>query len=205
MAPKADSLITLDPATHRYAWRGRTYPSVSEIIRRTGAYDHYNDIPAEYIAKAAKVGDTVHTAIFLYHLLGITFERYDPTVQPMLGAYEQFLSDTGYEVVESELMMLDPDLGFAGTLDQVGFLYGKRTIVDLKTTSSINQPAVELQTAAYEHLWTNGIVNPRYATLSRGPIAQRGVLHLKKTGRYEWVACADRTAFARFCAHLGSK
>lgn len=54
------------------------------------------------------------------------------------------------EVIEQN--MVSGDLGYAGTLDRILVLNGKRYIVDIKTSNAIH-PHYWLQLAAYRELW----------------------------------------------------
>jgi len=198
------SLITFDPAMHVYRWRGHSYPSVTQVID-AGGYIDYGHVPPDILKRAAAIGNEVHSAIFMHHLLGMSFDRFAGTpARAYLAGYERFLSETGFQAIENEVVAIEPDLKYAGTLDVVGFLYGARVIIDYKTTSVINKPAVELQTSAYERLWTHGKMNPRYDSLERGDIHARYVLQLRKNARYSLVKCDDPTSFGRFCGLLAA-
>lgn len=199
-------LITFDPATHTYWWRGRSYPSVTQIIARSGVTD-YSNVPPDVLKRAAKIGDRVHSAIHMHHTLktelAADMHPEDPA-RSYLEAYAKFLKDTKYRSIASEVPSICAQYEFAGTIDSVGWLYGSRVLIDYKTTASENTPAWELQTAAYAYLWTHGLMNPRFDELDRGEIQFRYALHLRRTGKYSLAPLPDSTSFSRFVHMLNS-
>jgi hypothetical protein len=71
----------------------------------------------------------------------------------MLNRYAEFIERFSPEVISSELNIVSERLGFAGTLDRVVSMNGKRILIDIKTSNAI-YPTYWLQLAAYEKLLT---------------------------------------------------
>ena len=78
----------------------------------------------------------------------------------MFERYVEFRNRFPFEVIDIERMIVSGTLGYAGTLDRVIEMNGKRILVDIKTSSAIH-PHYWLQLAAYENLltWAHGF-NP---------------------------------------------
>lgn len=198
-----DARMTFDPATHTYWWRGRSYPSVTQILQRAGTYDHLKNIPRHILEKARRRGEEVHAQIHLYHLLQAPFKPSSKPVEGCLLAYERFLTDSRYNLVETEISGINPGKGYGGTLDSMGYLNGELSLVDIKATAQIDKPSVEMQTAAYAPIWNEGILSiPKLNSMIRGEIQKRFVLHLKKNGRYSLVECDDPAAYHKFLSYM---
>jgi hypothetical protein len=169
-------------------------------MQRGGVYAQYDHIPYRILEKARRVGAEVHTQIHLYHLVQAPFDPSSSAVEGCLRAYERFLSTSGYVPIETEMSAVHPLYRYAGTLDSVGFLNGRRSLIDLKATSIVHRESVEIQTAAYKELWDGGIFALAKLNNGRGRIAKRFVLHLKKSGVYDLIECDDIFARDRFLA-----
>ena len=194
--------VQFDPATHTYRWRGRIYPSVTQVMSRAGLYDAYKSIPAHILENARRIGNEVHAQIHIYHLLQAPFEPSSAPVEGCLHAYERFLSDSQYELIDTEISGVYPLYGYAGTLDSIGYLNGERVLLDIKATAQIYTEAVEIQTAAYAPIWDHGILSIPKWNIERGAIAKRFVLHLKRNARYSLIECVDPLAFSKFLSYM---
>jgi len=110
------------------------------------------------------------------------------------NAFNKFIEDTGFEILEREVVLSHP-CGFAGTVDCIGRLNGKLIIVDYKTSKYI-YPEYKMQLAAYKEMYEN----------SCKKVDGVGVLRLDKlTGEYEFESTFDswtddeiRLAWLRF-------
>jgi hypothetical protein len=71
----------------------------------------------------------------------------------MLARYVEFRQRFPLKVIASELQLISPQLGDAGTLDRYIEMDGKRLIIDIKTSNSL-WPHYWLQLAAYRRLFT---------------------------------------------------
>ena len=63
-------------------------------------------------------------------------------------AFDQWVTDHDVRFIESEVVVVDDVVGYAGTADLVAFVDGVRSIIDLKTSSGV-WPEMYLQLAAY--------------------------------------------------------
>lgn len=75
----------------------------------------------------------------------------------MFERYVEFRTRFPYELLANEVHYISPVLGFAGTLDRVFLVNGKRVLVDIKTSNALHNH-YWLQQAAYRQLWNE--VNP---------------------------------------------
>lgn len=69
----------------------------------------------------------------------------------MFERYVEFRRRFPFEVIHNELNIIDGGMGYAGTLDRVIEMDGKRLLVDIKTSNAI-YPSYWLQLAAYREL-----------------------------------------------------
>lgn len=130
---------------HSYRVDGVLFPSVTQIIASA------NPEKEKFFKDdaAANFGRAVHKACNLYDK-GLLNERtMDKKLVPYLYCWKMFLRQTGFEPTHIELLVCSIKYRFAGTLDYAGILNGKRTIVDIKTGTSVPRDAC-LQTAAYQ-------------------------------------------------------
>lgn len=79
------------------------------------------------------------------------FIGYKMSEWAMFERYIEFRKRFPCEVIHSELNLVSPTLGFAGTLDRVINLNGKRVLLDIKTSNAIYD-FYWLQLAAYRRL-----------------------------------------------------
>lgn len=74
----------------------------------------------------------------------------------MFERYVQFRKSHEFEVLLSEVNIVDPKLGFAGTIDRVIRYNGKNILLDIKTSNAIHDQ-YWLQLAAYAELYKKNI------------------------------------------------
>ena len=138
--------LLFDEATHTYTRDGVEVPSVTTVI--SGVWPELYDWSTDY---AMERGSKVHKAIALDFEGDLDEDSLSPILVPYLHAARRFLLESGFSTEHDgcERRLYSPTYGYAGTLDRLGILGGKRTIVDFKT----GDPgwATGLQTAAYAH------------------------------------------------------
>lgn len=137
--------LVFDEVLHKYFVDGKELPSVTTIIRRV-------------------LGDTGHgtqwhldrgsAAHELYALLGagedLGLYDYDQRLTGNVAAWKDWHSRERVEVEAVEKQMCHVSAGYAGTVDAVVMIRGKRWIIDYKASPSARD---ELQLAAYKELW----------------------------------------------------
>jgi PD-(D/E)XK nuclease superfamily len=153
---------------------GEYYPSVSTIL---DAYPK-NAFFYEWLKKEGENADNIRDAAGTSgSLVHQATERYDNgetislfntdgTIKystrewKMIERYVEFRNKYNINVVSTEQNIISPALGFAGTLDRVIDLDGKRWLIDIKTSNAVHNHYF-LQMAAYVKLyeeWTGDTI-----------------------------------------------
>lgn len=129
--------LTYDDESHSYQLDGRPVPSVTEIVSLITAKKYSETNPA-MMAQAQRRGAEVHE---LCEMLDYSVEPEELDISPDLvgyvNAYLTFLRDyrPEWEYVEKQVSTID----YAGRVDRIGIIDGKRTIVDIKTTATMGR------------------------------------------------------------------
>ena len=89
-------------------------------------------------------GSAIHKAIQLYEEDDLDLESVDPNVMGYFDAYLKFKDEKKWRPMETELHVFDPVRGFAGTLDAIGYLKNRVTLVDYKTGPLTRQVGIQL-------------------------------------------------------------
>lgn len=175
--------------SHTYYVDGEAFPSVTQVIREASEEEsEYDAIPDHILKRAAEVGNKVHKAVEEYHTHGKALLADDDRANSYLQGYSQFLSSGMFDWGSSEHRMFCDCHRYAGTVDLVGYVNGKPSVLDVKTTSKLDEDYVGLQTAGYAHLWNQ----------NRKPtVGDRFVVWLKQ-GDYELVHLDDALDWPTF-------
>ena len=154
-----------------------TLPRVGEILAATGLGFDPTGIPPARLEYAQLRGTALHRAI-QYHHEGVLDEgSLHPDVRPGFDAYLRFGEDTKHEAIASEIELVHPTYGYIGHPDRIGWLHGKRVILDFKYTEDFAVWPVTYQLAAYRLLWQ--------ATHPAEPVLGTFALQLHpKSGKY---------------------
>lgn len=179
------SALQFDPATHTYRLHGVVVPSVTEILKPVSP--DFSMVKADVLEAAADRGRAVHRMIELLESDDLDMQGLHPDLLPYLDQYMRFKSTTGFQWEASEVMNGSERYRFAGTLDMLGSIGGKRVLVDIKTSAAIPKSAGP-QTAAY-------------AELIGQPKIQRAVLHLRAE-KFAFTECNSVNDWPVFLACL---
>lgn len=183
--------------THQYFDGEIELPSVTHITRflqtdvASGAKDWLRDI-------AADRGRRVHEycADIDY---GAEPETIDWDCVGYVQAYRTFKRD--YRIKEwqaIETPLGSAETGFAGTLDRLGYIDGRLTIVDLKTGATVHKTAWAAQLTGYSYLvslLTGEFITPEKLM----------ILQLKKNGKYRFIECEFEYEAFNACKLLNKK
>lgn len=166
--------ISFEPVTHQYTVEGKIVPSVTKILSFTGLSPDFSVIPPHVLENKRQLGTEVHERTQLIDMgCEVTDDGYS-------RAYIKFKNEMNFSPTEIELPVYSKS-GYAGTIDRVGVINNKLSIVDLKTTQVIDLPYMGPQTAAYEMAYKEWAeykkVMPRY------------ILQLKPDGNYKLTEC----------------
>lgn len=137
--------LHLDPEHHVYTFEKRVVPGVTSILQDNfGVKPYWSDWHA-------KKGIAIHQAISLLVRDELNWQSVDPRITGRIKAFERFIRETKYEVLQSEVSLFSSRYQFAGTLDLVVSDGAVNPIlIDIKPPSA--EPIVDLQLAAYSLL-----------------------------------------------------
>lgn len=171
--------LAFEEKTHQYILNGtQVLPSVTTLMKPLSD-TLYAGIRPETLQAAAERGTEVHSAIEDYVTLGIT-----DISEARRGYFEAFLrwmKDYNVQPLSVEHRAYHPALGYAGTLDMLCTLSKGDTdpqvltLVDFKTSATVNKMLTGVQLEAYEQmLAATGL-----------QVEQKAIVHLQADGRYQ--------------------
>mgnify|MGYP000879340087 FL=1 len=143
----AAPVLTFSEADHVYRLDGAIVPSVTQVPSLAGLVDLSQIDPAR-LAAASRRGTAVHLATEYDDTGDLDEASVTDEVRPYLMAWRRFRADSGIVLELIEERVAHVGHRFAGTIDRVGRIKGRREIVDLK--SGTTQPTHGLQLAAYD-------------------------------------------------------
>lgn len=114
-----------------------------------GAIKWLVDSPWRESKRKMDIGSAVHTEAEAY-VLGVPRPEPDGFIAPYLQSFRHFLEDLEPEILASEATVYNPAESYAGTLDLIAGIGGRRFLIDIKTGKDI-YPDVALQLAAYRY------------------------------------------------------
>lgn len=123
--------------------KGEFCPQCDQTIR------YLKGIPYAHRDRAADLGTYIHNAAEAY-VLGKPFPKWPPLVLPRMRAFEQFLHDYEPSYEAAEASVYNRTQRYAGTLDAILRIQGRRLIGDTKSGKGV-YPEVGLQLAAYRY------------------------------------------------------
>lgn len=156
--PSVSSVLQLIPKPRLHKWAIKQV--VDFLVKRKNitpeiiskAYGYHT----HYLNKLADEGTTNHG------LMGAYLQGKKVTVNKWLQCFIDWQEENDFKVIDIEKTILDPVLGFAGTMDLVGTIHGELIIIDLKTSSAIRF-SHKVQVCAYKILY--GSIHHRVAVL----------------------------------------
>lgn len=183
--------LTRDDA-HVYRVDGRIVKSVTQILKAAGVYELGGS--PEQLEYSRWLGRHVHAATQFDDEGDLNESALDPVITPYLDAWRAFKSDVRFTVTANEQFVYSDEFDYAGQLDRLGLMYGRLSLLDLKTGAQ--QRATGLQLSAYHRALPKSI---------RAGIEGRFALHLHPgNGRrpYTLIPYKERTDFAVFQAAM---
>ncbi len=177
------AVLSFDDMRHIYRLGDRQLPSVTQALSVIESFDH---VPPAVLERARIFGRYVHLAVDLFNRGDLKETSLDPQLAPRLAQYKKFLFESKFAVTHTEQRVYSASLGFAGTLDIRGLLYGWPCLIDLK--SGAVPRSVGPQTAAY-----------RECCEDKPP--KRFALQLADD-RYRLIPCREPSDFSNFLSAL---
>jgi hypothetical protein len=163
-------------------------PRVTEVLRGAGLID-MSFVPKDLLDRAQLFGTAVHRATELWDKGVLDVSKLSEPLIPYLNGWKKFLKDYNIQINpdEMERQFTSTKWHFKGTPDRWPVIARKRTLIDIKSSTSM-QPSTRIQTAAYEILLEeNGI-----------KVIQRWCVQLNEKGTYKiepYTKTSDRTVF----------
>lgn len=145
---------------------------------------------------AAELGTYVHNAVEA-HALGKPFPKWPLLVKPRMDAFVQFLADYKPEYHLTEASVYNRTQHYAGTLDAIVTIHGRKLVIDVKTGGKDVYPETALQLAAYRYAEFIGL--PDGSEEPMWEVDGAAVLHLPADGGYSLVDVrTDEDVFRSF-------
>jgi hypothetical protein len=190
--------LVFEEEPHIYRLGDTVLTSVTQLLKAGGLSEDFDWIPRVILDHARERGNMVHLACALLDQGVLDWTTVDPVILPFVRAYYNFLIECRVSWIEIEKASASP-LGFAMRPDRIGFVNGRRAVVDLKTGQRMSR-SVGVQTSGYKSGWES--LHPEE------PIAARYGLQLKADGTYQLRYCgeiADESAFGDCLRHHQSE
>lgn len=155
---------------------GSTFPRVTEILAATGLGPDFSRVPADVLEAARDRGIEVHAAIEALVYGYLDEESVSTVAAPYLDAYRKFVAESGYEAKYAEIEVTHPAWRYQGHPDSVGFLVGRRVLIDFKSGGA---EGVEYQLAGYRAAWN--------AERPSEPVEAVAALMLRRDRTYRFI------------------
>jgi hypothetical protein len=142
--------IDFDEAGHLYTIPdgGRRVPSVTEVLKDNGLVDY-----SFCTALARERGSAAHEAIHFDVEGDLDTSSLDPIVAPYVEAARVARQALEVEPILAEAVVFSALYGYAGKLDLLAYLRGRRRLVVIDWKTGAAPPAVALQLAGYAGAW----------------------------------------------------
>lgn len=174
----ADIKFRFDAGKHRYYYEDVEVPGVSSILK-AGNLTNIGFIPKDILERSSQFGTAVHKACELYDNGELDEATLDPHLKPYLNAWIKFKADTGFIVEHNEAKVFSKKWFYMGTLDRIGPIQARRTVVDIKT--GLVYPSMAIQLSGYQEAYNEGLALKDRAI-------DRLVVQLKEDGTYSLPA-----------------
>lgn len=149
------------------------WPRVTAVLDACRLGPDLSMVPPDVLAAAQARGTAVHEAA---EAITYGYEVDTPEVaRPYVAAFRRFLADSQFEPVAAEVLVTHPVWRYRGHPDLVGFLNGRRALLDLKTGAS---DGAAYQVAAYVDAWS--------AERPSEPVIVGAILHLRDDETYRF-------------------
>lgn len=184
--PINTALLTFDAERHEYRFLGAVVPGVTQVLQ---PLVDFSRVSRDVLEAKRDLGSRVHYACQLADENDLDEDSVEADVEPYLAAWRLFLRESGAVVLQNEMRVFDPMLQFAGTLDNVLLLDGKKWLADKKTSISVPLAAGP-QTAAYAR------------ALGDLSVTHRAAVRLRADGSYRFDALTDPDDWPAFLSCL---
>jgi hypothetical protein len=163
---------------------------------RDAAVQMLKSIPWARRDRAADLGSIIHAATEAY-VLGKPIPKWPLEAKSRMTAFQKFLDECEPTYIAAEASVYNRTESYAGTLDKIAEIHGRRYLIDTKTGKGV-YPEVALQLAAYRFAEFIGLADGSEEAMQ--PVDACAVLHLPEAGEdYELIEVrADAEVFKAF-------
>ncbi len=160
---------------------GTIYLSVTQQLHLIGDLVDFSMVSSSVLDAATERGTFTHDAMKIWHTdeYGLDMNSLDPSYKKYVEACIDFFQKNKHETWVVESTVYDPRIRTAGTLDWLGILNKKLTILDYK--SGVSSKITALQLAAYKRLW-------EYSRTGKHTIKNLLEVKLSKDGTYRQIS-----------------
>lgn len=211
-----------------YAWAGQKLPSVTTILQSypkpwlgawaakmvaeyavSGNFDlsafgsseeairHLKGTPWRKRDDAADFGSALHEALAA-HVAGRPMQV-DPNAYAHANALSEWWDAYRPLVYDSEVQVFNLEHGYAGSLDLIAEVYGRRLLIDLKSGSAVGHDA-RLQLAAYRYAEFIGADDQRIAEVPS--VDGCAVLWVPRDDPHSWQFIEVRAGASEYAVFL---
>ena len=172
--------------------RRSRFPSVTTILRATWPkpallewYARHGAEAETLLEIAANRGKAVHRFVQVYMETGdlMDVSDYPPEFQPYLRGVARFLWEADPQPLAVEQLIVHPEYRYAGRLDLIAMVGGKRTLLDFKSN-----PRGRIYTEAHVQATAYAIANERCGD---APVEQTLLIGVSDAGDYFPVIGGD--------------
>jgi len=157
-------------------------------------------------ARSEKLGAMTNSELELFdaEYMLKTCQEADKTFDDLLGdvatsaqMFEDFLKDHDFEPLMSEQVVWSDKFKYAGQLDLVGFVDGKLSVIDIKTSKAVYKDSgYDMQLSAYAQALAERTGNPKYLQADR--IILLLCPDIEKTNRFTYKKVMMPDAWPKF-------
>lgn len=183
-----NAMVTFDEPSHTYQVNGKHVPSVTQVL---SVLSDFSKVPWQVMERARERGQLVHEAGELLIRDELDWSSIDSEIQAYLVGLRKFLKDTAITILSTEQVVCDPSMGYAGTLDAIGYWRRGRALFDWKTSLALPS-TVGPQLSAYAHA----------LKVSTGEDIRRRYCVRLSPGDYRIDKCADPVDWSTFVSCL---
>ena len=135
-------MLKFNSETHQYYFE---IPSVSAILRATVFKDKYKNVPEHILQAAADFGTAIHDAIERDNDIFL-----DDLQKEKFNEYQEIKKENNIKIVAQEQMVYyDGDVKYAGRYDMLAEIDDELTLIDTKTTYSLDKKYISYQLSFY--------------------------------------------------------
>ncbi len=139
-------MLTFNEDCHEYAYAGRKIPGVTSVL---APYSDFSMVPKDVLEDARKRGQAVHKMVELEVRDELDEDDLPGWLDDYLFQWRRFRVASGLVVLYSERRVYSAKYGYAGTLDLVATVNGRRSLLLPDVKSGVTMKTAGPQTAAY--------------------------------------------------------